>query len=63
MKNMIELENVFMEPLLLKGLLKYFPLNRNLFWDVKNKWRFGEEAKKLKNQNENAFCNGTINGK
>ena len=44
MKNMIEFQKKsFMEPILLKGLHRYFPPDRELFWDVKLKiWDFGK---------------------
>ena len=49
--------------LLIKGLLKYIPENRGLFWDVKIKMEILEKKQKPKNRNGHAFRNGTINSK
>ena len=52
-----------MLPLLLKGLQRYCPTNRELFWDVKMKTGAFEKKLKHKNWNNYAFCNGTIDRK
>ena len=58
MENVIELENMyFMEPLLLKGLHRYFPPNREIFWDVKLKnWDFGKKPKNQKTETGTPFA-------
>ena len=63
-KNMMEIKNIFMEPLLLKGFIEIFFSKLWALLRCKNeKLRFWKKAKKPKNRNRHAFYNGTINSK
>ena len=56
MKNMPEIEKQLMEPILLKGLHRYFSPNCELILDVKMKyWYFGKKQKKLKTETGTPF--------